>query len=32
VFIGMAHEGSLQLTVEPLDPAIGGEISRSSPG
>ena len=32
MFIGMAHEGSLQLMVGPLDRAIGGGMPRSSPG
>ena len=32
MFISVAHEGSLQLTVEPLDHAIGGGMPRSIPG
>jgi len=32
MFIGVAHEGGHQLTMESLDHAIGGGMQRCSPG
>ena len=32
MFIGMAHEGGLQLSIESLDEAIGGGMPCSRPG